>query len=642
MELLTAKAALVRLLGCNVDFMPFEDLKILVRKRTLAWHPDKNRDKSNPNEFSELFIELIDAWKIFCKYNAPGPSSTQGSFSDDEDFNFSSFTRSNPDLFCYESMSESDDEGPPPSQFKKRKRETTPPRHSERESTPEYNSGPFDDDFFIPSPKKKFAIPDDMRSYFRSATNRRAGKCFLIFTPANNYDACVKLHDTYYKTCSYYGIYSIRTDKDLCMCIIMLNNDTRLVDLKKECRKVKLHPAEAFYATKINKCVEFAKETYGEPKKEPTKMSKPNTPDSSKKINYKLISDFALSYEISDAYTLMYEYAHLATPCDRQEVTPEHESDHMEHLENAKIFVHLSDQKRCAKNAVDTVFAYIYTQLKRESNVDYLNRRCREIGNYIMDNYTNDDIGRAWYYCDEVVPNFEIISRRILAAFTRGTPRKRYVCLKGDYKSGKTSFANAFVKLFDGVSINVNVDPGRLPFYLGNAIGRRFVLFDDVKGRCFGSENMSSGSGFHNLDNLRDHIDGHVEVQLEKKNQQPITQVFPCGVITCNDYHIPLSLKERIIGPIEFKPSEKYGIHPPKIISKETIYIGLALKNVLPAEPHILKHLYSEKSQWELEHIRANCKCYRMYKKEKQAQREKEQVSFKIFLFLKWEPYWQH
>ncbi|GBL80241.1 hypothetical protein AVEN_177397-1, partial [Araneus ventricosus] len=90
-------------------------------------------------------------------------------------------------------------------------------------------------------------------------------------------------------------------------------------------------------------------------------------------------------------------------------------------------------------------------------------------------------------------------------------------------------------------------------FYLCQAIGKRFILFDGVKGRSLGSENLPSGPGFANLDDLRDHIDGHVEVQLEKKNMQPISQVFPCEIITCNDYHIHQSLKERIVGPIEMK-----------------------------------------------------------------------------------------
>ncbi|GBN15751.1 hypothetical protein AVEN_139066-1 [Araneus ventricosus] len=86
--------------------------------------------------------------------------------------------------------------------------------------------------------------------------------------------------------------------------------------------------------------------------------------------------------------------------------------------------------------------------------------------------------------------------------------------IKGDYISGKTSYANAVLKFFEGVNINVNVDKQRLPFYLGQAIGKRFALFNDVKGRSSAGSDLQGGWGFSNIDDLRDHIDGHVEVQL--------------------------------------------------------------------------------------------------------------------------------
>ncbi|GBL76598.1 Large T antigen [Araneus ventricosus] len=113
----------------------------------------------------------------------------------------------------------------------------------------------------------------------------------------------------------------------------------------------------------------------------------------------------------------------------------------------------------------------------------------------------------------EIIHDFRTISQHILNAFIYEKPRERYVALKGTFKSGKTSFASAWCQLLEGTNINVNVDKGRLPFYLGQAIGKIFILFDDVKGRSLGSENLHSGPGFANLDDLRDHIDGHVEVQ---------------------------------------------------------------------------------------------------------------------------------
>ncbi|KAF8789724.1 Large T antigen like protein [Argiope bruennichi] len=203
---------------------------------------------------------------------------------------------------------------------------------------------------------------------------------------------------------------------------------------------------------------------------EPCKMKKNSVPESSKRINYKMISDFALSYEITDCCNLMHEYAHLSNGCDRNpaEITPEHESNHIEHKENAQIFVHLSDPKRCANSAVETVFAKLYTELHRETNTDFLNRRCKDIGNYTLDNYSTDEIGRAWYYCDEVIEQFEVISRRILGTFMHGKPRKISVLEREIISTATWRFS-------------------------------------------------------------------------KEKNQQPIAQVFPCGIITCNHFHIHVS-----------------------------------------------------------------------------------------------------
>ncbi|KAG8190045.1 hypothetical protein JTE90_023017, partial [Oedothorax gibbosus] len=105
-----------------------------------------------------------------------------------------------------------------------------------------------------------------------------------------------------------------------------------------------------------------------------------------------------------------------------------------------------------------------------------------------------------------------------------GEPKKRYTALTGEYNCGKTSIGFAFLKLFSGVSINCNIDFGRIGFFLGESIGQRFVLFDDA-----------SSKGMKNLDELRDHLDGRIQVQLEKNcYEEPIMQTFPAGIITSN------------------------------------------------------------------------------------------------------------
>ncbi|GBO25115.1 Large T antigen [Araneus ventricosus] len=190
----------------------------------------------------------------------------------------------------------------------------------------------------------------------------------------------------------------------------------------------------------------------------------------------------------------------------------------------------------------------------------------------------------------------------------RGSPRNRYCNFKGDFKCGKISFENGFLKFFEGVNINVKVEKFRLPFYLGQAIGKRFVLFHDVKGRQHSGSNLAPGQGFLNLDDLSYHLYGHVEVQLEQKNKQPMLQLFRPGIITCNDYEVPESIKERVVGPIKVYPSKYWGFHPVNVI-EETIYIGCVFQNLLSAEPEIHRHISLQVSKWWRKEWSNNCSC---------------------------------
>lgn len=249
--------------------------------------------------------------------------------------------------------------------------------------------------------------------------------------------------------------------------------------------------------------------------------------------------------------------------------------------------------------------------LKSESNLVFLERICKELGHHIQDNFTEEQVGEAYFYCFHIIDDFKKIADEILLTFLEGEPRKRYIILKGDFRSGKTSLASAFCKLLQGVTINLNVDSNRLNFHLGNALEKRYVLFDDVKGRAVLSENLLPGPGFANLDNLRDHLDGHVPVQLEKKNQQPVEQIFPPGIITCNNYQIPQSILARIKKLFYLKHNGLFQIHGPKIVTKEIIFIGLVLCNLLPVQPYVFEHIYRLKTRWETQHNMTSCPCRR-------------------------------
>lgn len=148
-------------------------------------------------------------------------------------------------------------------------------------------------------------------------------------------------------------------------------------------------------------------------------------------------------------------------------------------------------------------------------------------------------------------------------------------------------------------------------------LGKRFVLFDDVKGRKSRFDlDLPHGCGVDNLDDMRDHLDGHIPVQLEQKNQQPVSQRFPCGVITMNHYVLHDSLKRRIKS-VNFVKSPLYDFHcfP---VSMRTIYIAMVFDNLIPAEPSVVDHCTQLADKWRRKHT-MDCPCYK--------RRPKQQVS---------------
>lgn len=152
MDYQEAKSVLINLLCVSVDGLTINELSKLVRKRFLQWHPDKNKGS---DKYSENFRELFEAWNRFKKgekfQEAPPTPEPSTSFTAE-------------DIYCDEKWD---------------------PSWDSSDVDSDYNSTPFDDDFFHASPKKKFAIPEDLRLFFRSKSNRRAGKyLFLLYRQA--------------------------------------------------------------------------------------------------------------------------------------------------------------------------------------------------------------------------------------------------------------------------------------------------------------------------------------------------------------------------------------------------------------------------------------------------------------------------
>lgn len=555
------------LLNCNIESLEFNELKKLVRKRHLQWHPDKNPD--DPDLFKDKWITLFKCWKYYEKHLSGNRESTS---SDETDFE---------NLF-------SDSEV-----------------YSDEEM--DYNGTPFSDEFFQPSPTKDFKIPPCHNAFIRSRSNRRAGKFFAIYCLDSDREKLKNLNSKYNCLCDYFGIFCFRSEsKNLSMLLLHTLNEYRIHDIKKNCKNANLNYFKVDYLVKFKSFINFCVEKYGEPVYEPCNNSRGQAKKTvTQPFNNNLLVNYAVQYQISNVLTLMSKYSHLAKPCNLENQDNAHEDDHREHLENAISFIHLSDRRRACQNAVNCVQAELYEQIKMQTPWRFLDEKVKEYSDKLYDITDCKLFGEAYLYSNILFPKFKSVSLIIINTITEGKPRKRWTILQGPYKSGKTSFAAAFCKFLEGCTININVDKNRLSFFLGNAIGKRFVLFDDVKGR--GNCDLTSGFGFKNLDDLRDHLDGHTEVQLEKKNQQPIEQKFPPGIITCNEYVIEPAILERVNGPIQIRPNPLFATHE-MVVVPETIFIGLVLHNILPVESYMMRIITERVQEWKDKH-RKTCDC---------------------------------
>lgn len=567
---------LIKLLCCNIETLSFEKIKELVRKRYRQWHPDKNHD--NPEKYRENFMLLKESFDVYKK----GPPQDSGVFTAD-------------DLFCDENWDPSWD------QF------------GSENSDEEYNSTPFDDDFFNASPKKNFAVPDDLRLFFRSKTNRRAGKLFMIFSFQDSvhlkcFEHLSKDHFTSF------AVFSGRTNKEIYCTLVLKENEIRLQDLKKICRQHSLYNTEIFYAVQKKRLYEKLIDMYGQPDyTHGTPFEKPPAEETA--FSMKQLTDFAISTQQTNVMLLMYEYAHLASACDRPAITKEHDEDHINEKLNAQRFLKLSDRYKVCSSAIKCVTAELCGKLHQISNTKWLENRSQEFSDRLIDNDRPDVFGEAYYYWkyilgkekfyNIVAPLIGVFTNSECKKFGKGT-KKRYVVLRGMFDCGKTTLAAAICKFFDGVNINVNISRDRLPFYIGSAIGKRFVLFDDVKGYKTKVDGLPTGNGLNNLDELREHLDGKIEVQLERKNQNPINQVFPSGIITMNPYKIPQSLKVRF-HIVNMRPNPMYKKHHYSI-TMDTIFIAMVLDNLIPCDKDCIAHIYKQKQRWLAEH-RSKCRC---------------------------------
>ncbi|AFP94187.1 large T-antigen [bat polyomavirus 2c] len=274
--------------------------------------------------------------------------------------------------------------------------------------------------------------------------------------------------------------------------------------------------------------------------------------------NWNLVADFAHEHGIDDPLLILAHYLDFAKPypcnkCSSKSALKPHKS-HEQHHKNAKLFIESKSQKSICLQAAETVQAkrrLLMLELTRE---EMLCEKFKSILEKLKDLDPPDlkiyMAGVAWYYC--LFDNFPQKVLKILKLLTENIPKKRNVLFKGPINSGKTSLAAAFLDLLDGKALNVNCPADKLPFELGCALDKFCVCFEDVKGQLGANKDLQPGQGFHNLDNLRDHLDGAVPVSLEKKHINKRHQIFPPCIITANEYAIPVTVAARIAYTLNF------------------------------------------------------------------------------------------
>lgn len=276
-------------------------------------------------------------------------------------------------------------------------------------------------------------------------------------------------------------------------------------------------------------------------------------------VDWNLITEYACQNRLTDPYVILGLYLDFATPIQCTKCAAKtnklHYKYHSAHHENALLFLQCKNQKNICQQAADVVIAKRRVQLLESTRASLLEERF-QIMLERMKELEPIDIwmhmaGVAWY--STMFMNIDQIVMKILKLLTENIPKKRNILFRGPINSGKTSLAAAIVDLVGGKPLNVNCPAEKLPFELGCAIDQFSVIFEDVKGPIALNKSLQPGIGVSNLDNMRDYLDGSVNVNLEKKHVNKKAQIFPPCIVTMNEYLLPQTLAARFAYTLPFQ-----------------------------------------------------------------------------------------
>lgn len=289
-----------------------------------------------------------------------------------------------------------------------------------------------------------------------------------------------------------------------------------------------------------------------------------NEVNKEKLLDWRLLCDFAVGIRCDDPLLLMGHYISFTEPvdscknCNQREKV--HRKFHAAHHENAKLFAVTKTQKNSCQQACDWVLAQRRLQQRTATREQLMIQKFADIFERMEDLAGDIEIleymaGVAWLSL--LQPHFDELIVDIIKTLVQNTPKNRNIAFIGPFNSGKTTVAAAIMDLLGGTTLNVNCPSEKINFELGCATDRFMVVFEDVKG--VGNNDLVPGPGVTNLDNLRDYLDGCVEVNLERKHCNKVSQIFPPALLTMNEYNLPKSLSTRFKKKVYFtiKPSLK-------------------------------------------------------------------------------------
>ena len=283
-----------------------------------------------------------------------------------------------------------------------------------------------------------------------------------------------------------------------------------------------------------------------------------------KDIDWQQLVDYALKIETTDPLLLLGYYLEFRGPypCHKCSLKyPKHEGQHQLHQKNATLLGLSRQQKLLCQQACDQVAAALrvrYSDMSRkEVLAELFAKHLKTLREYCTTKAKVLNIlgGVAWWLEARTRGAQEM--RDILIILCKNAPKQRNLLFRGEIDTGKTCYAALFMNFLGGTSLNINGPLDKLNFELGCAIDKFMVVLEDVKGRA--QDGLPGGHGVDNLDCLRDHLDGQVAVNLERKHSNKVSQIFPPSIITMNYYSLPPTLRARIYKAFPFPKRENVG-----------------------------------------------------------------------------------